>query len=98
MDQPDVEVKDIDVFEEEKRVAAARPKDMPVRVNRLRKVFKTGFCRNLTAVNNVSFGLETGECFALLGVNGAGKTTCFKSLTNDVVPTGGRVSIAGWDV
>ena len=91
-------MKDEDVFEEEKRVAKARPKDMPVRVNALKKVFKTGCCRSLTAVNNISFGLETGECFALLGVNGAGKTTVFKSLTNDTVPTGGRVSIAGWDV
>lgn len=56
--QPDAEVKDADVFEEEKRVAGLRGKDMPVRVNRLKKVFKTGFCRNLTAVNNVSFGLD----------------------------------------
>jgi len=98
VDNPDIEVKDDDVFEEEKRVAKLSPKDMPVRVARLKKVFKTGFCSNLTAVNNVSFGLETGECFALLGVNGAGKTTVFKSLTNDTVPTGGRVSIGGWDV
>jgi len=78
-------------------VAKARPKEMPVRVSQLKKVFKTGLCGNLTAVNNVSFGLETGECFALLGVNGAGKTTVFKSLTNDTVPTGGRVHIGGWD-
>ena len=69
-----------------------------MRVASLKKVFKTGFCSNLTAVNNVSFGLDQGECFALLGVNGAGKTTVFKSLTNDTVPTGGRVSIGGWDV
>ena len=97
-DNPEIEVKDNDVFEEEKRIAGTMAKDMPVRVAQLKKVFKTGFCRNLTAVNNLSFGLETGECFALLGVNGAGKTTVFKSLTNDTVPTGGRISIGGWDV
>lgn len=79
-------------------MAGINPKEMPVRVANLKKVFKTGCCRNLTAVNDVSFALETGECFALLGVNGAGKTTTFKSLTNDIVPTGGRISIAGWDV
>lgn len=97
-DNPEIERKDEDVQEEENRVAGTKASDMPVRVARLKKVYKTGFCRNLTAVNNVSFGLETGECFALLGVNGAGKTTTFKSLTNDTVPTGGRVSIGGWDV
>ena len=91
-------MKDEDVFEEEKRVAKARPKDMPVRVNALKKVFKTGCCRSLTAVNNISFGLETGECFALLGVNGAGKTTTFKTLINETVPTGGSCSIGGYNV
>ena len=96
-DQPDAYVKDDDVFAEEVRVAKTRPKQTPVRVSQLKKVYRTGPCRSLTAVNNISFGLETGECFALLGVNGAGKTTVFKSLTNDTVPTGGRVHIGGWD-
>lgn len=34
----------------------------------------------------------------MLGVNGAGKTTTFKCLTNEVKPTGGSVSIGGFDV
>lgn len=33
------------------------------------------------AVENVSFGVQRGECFCLLGVNGAGKSTTFKCLT-----------------
>ena len=45
--------------------------------------------KNLVAVENISFGLEAGECFALLGVNGAGKSTTFKTLTNDTKPTTG---------
>jgi ATP-binding cassette subfamily A (ABC1) protein 12 len=44
---------------------------------------------NYLAVNNVSFGLEYGECFALLGVSGAGKTTCFKCLTGEIIPSSG---------
>ena len=39
------------------------------------------------AVENISFGLDYGECFALLGVNGAGKSTTFKSLTGGVIPS-----------
>ena len=33
------------------------------------------------AVDHLSFGVKSGECFGLLGVNGAGKTSTFKMLT-----------------
>ncbi len=33
------------------------------------------------AVDNLSFALNPGDCFALLGITGAGKTTTFKCLT-----------------
>lgn len=39
------------------------------------------------AVNDISFGMEYGECFALLGVSGSGKTTCFKCLTGELSPS-----------
>ena len=38
----------------------------------------------ISAVEKASFAVDKGECFALLGVNGAGKSTTFKSLTNVV--------------
>ena len=50
------------------------------------------------AVNGVSFGVNYGECFALLGVNGAGKTSTFKALTNDVAIDGGELSINGLNI
>lgn len=37
------------------------------------------------AVDQISFGIKNGECFSLLGVNGAGKTTAFKILSGDIV-------------
>jgi len=57
-------------------------------------------CKNqtLAAVSDLSFSLEQGECFALLGVNGAGKSTTFKSLTCEVQPTSGSIKIGGFDV
>jgi len=68
----------------------------------LRKVYplNSGICgsKNLVAVENISFGLEAGECFALLGVNGAGKSTTFKSLTSEVEPTEGSVHIGALDI
>jgi len=50
------------------------------------------------AVRQASFGLDYGECFALLGVNGAGKSTTFKSLTREITPTIGEISIQGYNV
>ena len=41
-------------------------------------LFKQFGNRGLIAVNNLSFGVKNGECFGLLGVNGAGKTTSFR--------------------
>lgn len=81
---------DEDIIEEHDRVADKSPEQLPVRVVDLKKTYGP-----VTAVENVSFGLEYGECFALLGVSGAGKTTCFKSLTGEIYPTKGKVTING---
>ena len=42
--------------------------------------------------------MQQGECFALLGVNGAGKSTTFKSLTSEVQPTSGQILIANLNI
>lgn len=78
---------------EERRVADTNVKDLPVRVNKIRKEYG-----KVIAVDKISFGLEHGECFALLGVSGAGKTNCFKCLTGEIKPTKGDVTINGFDV
>lgn len=63
-------------------------------VQDLMKQFKLGG-EKFTAVNNLSFGVKNGECFGLLGVNGAGKTTSFRMLTGDEIMTSGRAAILG---
>lgn len=50
------------------------------------------------AVKGISFGVKKGECFGLLGTNGAGKTSTFKVLTGEVIPNHGSALIAGFDV
>lgn len=62
-------------------------------VNRIQKMYGT-----VPAVQRVSFGLEYGECFALLGITGAGKTTTFKCLTGEEIPNKGQVRVNGFDV
>lgn len=60
---------------------------------RIEKISKT-FGR-LQALNDVSTELDRGECIALIGPNGCGKTTLIKSILGMVIPTAGRITIDG---
>ena len=72
---------------------------MAIRVHQLRKEYKNACKRgHYTAVRNLSFGIENGECFALLGVNGAGKSTTFKVLMNQIDSTSGEITVDSYDV
>jgi len=87
------EVDDEDIVEEASRVKNSNPPNVPVRVQDVSKNYGS-----VKAVKNLSFGLEYGECFALLGISGAGKTSVFKCLTGETYPTTGQLSINGHDV
>jgi len=50
------------------------------------------------AVDDISFQVMPGTLFVLLGPNGAGKTTTISILTTTLLPTSGKVSIAGYDI
>jgi ATP-binding cassette, subfamily A (ABC1), member 3 len=78
---------DEDVREEEERVSLMNPTQLKVRVQKFRKIYPGLFRKAVLAVERTSFGLEYGECFALLGINGAGKSTTFKALTCEIEPT-----------
>ena len=49
------------------------------------------------AVDDVSFSVEAGEAIGYIGPNGAGKSTTIKMLTGILVPSSGRVTVAGMD-
>lgn len=53
---------------------------------------------HIEALKNVSLQVEKGQCFALLGKNGAGKTTFVKSLLNLVNFKSGSLKLLGLDV
>jgi len=75
-----------------------------VEVDHLRRVYKTtvGVVRRsmkeVVAVDDISFDVQTGELFGLLGPNGAGKTTTVKMLTTLLIPTSGSARVLGFDV
>lgn len=50
----------------------------------------------ITALNNISFTVGRGECLALVGHNGCGKTTLVKHLNGLLHPSSGTVFIGDW--
>ncbi|GLX68597.1 ABC transporter ATP-binding protein [Paenibacillus glycanilyticus] len=64
-----------------------------IQVKGLRKSYK-----QLEVLKGVDFEVEKGSIFALLGSNGAGKTTVVKILTTLLAPDGGTAVINGFDV
>jgi ABC-2 type transport system ATP-binding protein len=50
------------------------------------------------AVQGIDLRVAEGEIYGFLGPNGAGKTTTVRMLTTLLLPTGGRASVAGFDV
>lgn len=64
-----------------------------IAVDRLTKRFG-----RFTAVDQISFELQSGEIFGFLGANGAGKTTAMRMLCGLSKPTSGKATVAGFDV
>src|SRR3954462_15516918 len=50
------------------------------------------------AVENLNLNISGGELYALLGHNGAGKTTAIKMLVGLIRPASGNVRVGGYDV
>ena len=50
------------------------------------------------ANDNLNFNVKKGEIFGFLGANGAGKTTAIRILCGLLLPTSGKISVAGYDV
>ena len=64
-----------------------------IEVSHLKKVYG-----DLTAVNDISFSVKTGEIFAFLGPNGAGKTTTVEMIESIRQPTAGSIKLLGKDI
>ena len=64
-----------------------------VQVDDLTKQYKA-----LTAVNGISFDVQSGECFGILGPNGAGKSSTIRIITAISPATSGKVVIDGLDL
>ncbi|GAB1531875.1 MULTISPECIES: ATP-binding cassette domain-containing protein [Brevibacillus] len=54
--------------------------------------------KEIAAVQHVSFRVEAGEVYGLLGENGAGKTTTMRMMATVLSPTEGDIEISGFSV
>jgi branched-chain amino acid transport system ATP-binding protein len=52
----------------------------------------------IQAVGGVSFEVQPGEIFGVIGPNGSGKTTLFNSMLGQITPDSGRIELNGQDV
>ena len=55
----------------------------------------TKYYGDVLAVDDLSFTINDGEIFGLLGVNGAGKTTTFRMIMSLLEPTKGKITLNG---
>jgi ABC-type multidrug transport system ATPase subunit len=73
-----------------------------VSVQNLQIVYrKNVVCRSTSgtrAVRGISFSAQPGQCFGLLGLNGAGKSSTFNAIVGEQLPTKGSITINGHDV
>ena len=64
-----------------------------IKIHQLVKQYK-----DITAVDKLDLEIQEGELFALLGVNGAGKTTVIKMLSCLTKPTDGDAIVGGYSI
>ncbi|KAM9265335.1 phospholipid-transporting ATPase ABCA7 [Morus bassanus] len=86
---------DQDVARERVRVGSTHPHGHLLLLKDLTKVYRR---RKAPAVDRLCVAIPPGECFGLLGVNGAGKTSTFKMLTGDTEVTLGEAWLKGHSV
>ncbi|KAM6041610.1 phospholipid-transporting ATPase ABCA7 [Chlamydotis macqueenii] len=92
---PSLGEEDRDVARERARVSSSPPHGHLLLLKDLTKVYRR---RKVPAVDRLCVAVPPGECFGLLGVNGAGKTSTFKMLTGDTEVTLGEAWLKGHSV
>lgn len=90
---PTCNTKGVFTFPEEKPELKTTTDSFTIEVDGLTKIYK-----DVTAVDDLSFNIRTGEIFGLLGPNGAGKTTTIKAILSLIHVNSGKIKINGLDI
>ncbi|HMI08634.1 MAG TPA: ABC transporter ATP-binding protein [Flavobacterium sp.] len=70
--------------------------EIAVQVENLTRTY--GKNKEILAVDSVSFSVQRGEIFGIIGPDGAGKTSLFRMLTTLLLPDSGKASVDGLDI
>lgn len=65
-----------------------------IEIKNLRKTYPP----DVVALEDISFSVQPGELFGLIGPDGAGKTSLIRILATLLLPDGGSAAMEGWDV
>lgn len=96
-DEDDLPEDGDDVATERRRINETPHKQLVVSEIVLLKELTKRFGR-VVAVDRLSVGIREGECFGLLGANGAGKTTVFEMIVGDKFISQGLAFLFGQDI
>lgn len=69
-----------------------------IEARNLTKIFRDKKRGEIRAADDVSFRVQPGQIYGLLGANGAGKTTTLRLLATLLRPTSGNATLAGFDI
>ncbi|NXX85150.1 ABCA1 protein, partial [Urocolius indicus] len=92
---PPLNDEDEDVTRERQRIISGGGQSDILEIKELTKIYRM---KRKPAVDRICVGIPPGECFGLLGVNGAGKSSTFKMLTGDTDVTGGEAFLKGYSI
>lgn len=65
-----------------------------IKLDKVTKTYATG----TTSLQEISLAIEKGEFIFLVGPTGSGKTTLFRLLIRDMIPTSGSIVVDDWDI
>lgn len=90
-----VKIIDEDVLQESKKASLVLQQEHTPSISLIASDVSRSYISGVRVVEGLSLTVQRGECFGLLGVNGAGKSTTFSMIASEFRPDSGRIRAQG---